>query len=125
MATVLARLRGYKLPHRILNTKPFGHLFIEYRLEDSDEDSRIFRAGPKGVYLLARDTIAGKSVDSDIETKDKEPICITQKHINPYVGNSSHEEKLAAWGRFARQFEQLMASINNSKTVYGIIINKF
>ena len=123
MATVVARLNGYKLPHGILNMKPFGHLFIEYCLHDSDEEARIFRAGPKGFYLFAMDTTERKSLDSSVQTEDKAPICITQKHINLYVGSSSDEEKLTVWDRFVGLFEQLVDSINNTKTVYGIIIN--
>ena len=123
MATVIARLKGYKLPIGTLNMKPFGHLFIEYCLHDSDEEARIFRAGPKGIYLFARDTTESKSLDSSVQTEAKEPICITLKHINLHVRNSSDEEKLKVWDRFAGQFEQLMESINNTKTVYGIIIN--
>ena len=123
MATVIARLKGYKLPYGILNMKPFGHLFIEYCLHDSDEEARIFRAGPRGVYLRARDTEESDSLDSSVQTQGKEPICVTQKHINLYVANSSDEEKLEAWGRFAGQFEQVRDSINNTKTVYGVIIN--
>ena len=123
MATVIARLKGYKLPFGISNMKPFGHLFIEYCLHDSDEEARIFRAGPRGVYLLAADTTESDSRDTSVKTEDKEPICITQKHINLYAGSESDEEKLEAWGRFGRQFKQLMDSINYTKTVYGIIIN--
>ena len=123
MATVIARLKGYKLPYGILNMKPFGHLFIEYCLHDSDEEARIFRAGPRGIYLVAMDTEESISPDSSVKTVDKEPICITQKHINLHVGNLSDEEKLEAWGRFAGPFEQLMVAINNTKTVYGVIIN--
>ena len=123
MATVIARLKGYKLPYGILNMKPFGHLFIEYCLHDSDEEARIFRAGPLGGYLRTRNTTESLSLDSSVMTENKAPICITQKHVNLHIGNSSEEEKLEAWGRFARQFEQLMVSINNTKTVYGIIIN--
>ena len=123
MATVIARLKGYKLPYGILNMKPFGHLFIEYCLHDSDEESRIFRAGPRGGYLFARDTTESISLDSSVKTEPKEPICITQKNVNLYIGNSSDEEKLEAWGRFAGQFEQLMVAINDTNTVYGVIVN--
>ena len=123
MATVIARLKGYKLPYGILNMKPFGHLFIEYCLHDSDEEARIFRAGPRGVYLRVMDTKESDSRDSRVKSAHKEPICITQKLINLSIKNSSDEEKLEAWGRFAGQFEQVRDSINNTKTVYGVIIN--
>ena len=123
MATVIARLKGYKLPYGILNMKPFGHLFIEYCLHDSDEEARIFRAGPRGVYLRARNTTESDSLDSSVQTEAKEPICITQKRLNLYTGSESDEEKLEVWDRFAQQFEQLMDSINDTKTVYGIVIN--
>ena len=103
--------------------KPFGHLGIEYCLDDSDEEARIFRAGPRGVYLFARDTTESISSDSSLKTAEKEPICITQKHIHFDVKTSSTEEKLWAWRRFARRFRELRNVINGTKTLYGIIIN--
>ena len=103
--------------------KPVGHLFIEYCLHDSDEEARIFRAGPRGVYLFAADTTESDSRDTSVKTEDKEPICITQKHIHFDVKTSRNEEKLWAWRRFSERFRDLRNRINDTKTLYGIINN--
>ena len=103
--------------------KPCGHLFIEYCLHDSDEEARIFRAGPRGVYLRARDTKDRISPDSSVRTERKAPICITQKHIHFDVKTSRNEEKLWAWRRFSERFRDLRNRINDTKTLYGIINN--
>ena len=123
MAIVTAYLKGYQVFPGVLNMKPFGHLFIEYFLEGSEEETRIFRAGPKQGYLYVRDTSERESMDSSLRLAGKRPICLIQKQVNLKVRSRSYDAKLFAWTQFIEQLKQLRDDIINSKTVYGIIFN--
>ncbi len=104
MAIVTAYLKGYQVLPSILGMKPFGHLFIEYVLEESEEEARIFRAGPVGGggggYLYVWDTFERLSIDSHLRIISKKPICIIKQQINLNVRNRSYNEKLFAWSQF-------------------------
>lgn len=123
MAKVIAYLKEYQVLPKVMNMRPFGHLFIMYQLQNSDEEVRVFRAGPRRGYLHAFDTLERTSIDSNKRITAKKPICILRKHIPLYVQKPSYEEKLLAWFRFTEYTMNLKKEINDSKTPYGIIRN--
>ena len=50
MTTVVLQLKGYKVSTGFPMTKPFGHLYIEYRLEGRNDQTKIFGGGPEGAF---------------------------------------------------------------------------
>lgn len=113
MATVVLQLKGYKVLTGFPMTKPFGHLYIEYWLESRNEQTRIFRGGPKGAFLAASDSIEYDSKDSYKLVARNNPIIIKEVRRNFNV----------SYNNFVSILTNLSLALTESRHIYGLLVN--
>ena len=123
MATVNLQLKGYKVVTGIPMFKPFGHLYIEYWLEDKEEATRIFRGGPDGIFLRVQDTLESESKDKYRRIADKGIICIAEKRRKLIANEDQVNNGKLAFNNLVEMLINLTVNINTYKSIYGAVFN--
>lgn len=123
MATVVFQLNGYKVVTGIPMMKPYGHLFIEYWLEGNEQEARIFRGGPEGVFLKIRDTLEAASRDSHRQIETKGSIFIKEQRLLLKVNELHKNNAILAFGNFVNMLNDILKVVNRHRSVYGVVVN--